>query len=201
MIAGPTSGAVLRCPKCELGLETAVAGSGTETACPACRTRFVAHLFPAFLTPPATISAASGQKAVEGEAACYFHPEKRATVACERCGRFLCALCDVPFSGKHLCPSCLDPSKMPELVNRRVVWGQLSAIIGFLPLLLTCFYPLYFITGPAAIIIGLWKWKEPGSLVYGPRHGLATLGILGGLLQLAVLGGIFFGLYYALTRG
>ena len=40
---------------------------------------------------------------VEGEAACFYHAEKRATVACSACGRFLCALCDLDFSDHHFC--------------------------------------------------------------------------------------------------
>lgn len=200
MIAGPTSGTALRCPSCQLALDPGVAGTGAETACPVCRTRFVARLFPAFTTPPQTISTASGERAVEGEAVCFFHPEKRAAVACERCGRFLCALCDVPLGGKHLCPSCLDASKLPELVNRRLVWSQLAMLFGVLPLVFACFYPLYVVTGPTAIFLALWKWKAPGSLVHGPRHGLSVVAIIAGTIQLAIIGSLVFGIYYFATH-
>jgi hypothetical protein len=182
-------------------LDASAVGATDEVICPVCRSGLVIRLMPAFAQPPETISTASGERALEGEAVCFFHPEKRATVACERCGRFLCALCDVPFGGKHLCPSCLDVTKLPELVNRRVVWGHLAATLGILPLVLFCFYPLYFVTGPAAIFIALWKWKAPGSLVRGPRHGLAILGIIGGCLQLAVVTGIIFAIYSSIRRG
>src|SRR5262249_43696258 len=142
------------------------------------------------------VSTASGERATEGEAVCFFHPEKRAATSCERCGRFLCALCDVPFGGKHLCPTCLDASKLPDLVNRRIVWSQMSLIVGFLPFLLGIFcspfsFGIFLIGGPAAIILALWKWRQPGSVVHGQRHWMAILAIIGGLLQLAACVGVF----------
>jgi hypothetical protein len=200
MIAGPSLGTALRCPKCALGLDPAVAGTGAELTCPACRTHFIAQLFPAFVSPVQMVSTASGERAVEGEAVCFFHPEKGASVACERCGRFLCALCDVPLGGKHLCPSCLDTTKMPELVNRRLIWSQLSMLVGILPIVFACLYPFYVITGPAAIFLGIWKWKAPGSLVRGPRRGLAVVGIIGGTVQILIIAGAVFGLYYAIKN-
>lgn len=192
-----TAGATLSCPKCHLALDPAAATAGEEVTCVACRSGLTVRLFPAFTTPPEGVSTATGEHAVEGEAACFFHPEKRAAIACERCGRFLCALCDVPFGGKHLCPLCLDASKLPELITQRVVWSHVAAIVGVAPLLLLpmCF-PLWFfgfVTGPAAIFLALWKWNAPGSLVYGRRRGMSIAGLVGGLLQLAgIIGFIWF---------
>lgn len=190
-----SASATLSCPKCRLALDPASLGGGGEVACAACRSGLTVRLFPAFTNPPATVSTASGDLAVEGEAACFFHPEKRAAIMCDRCGRFLCALCDVPFGGKHLCPLCLDASKLPELITRRVVWGQVAAALGWMPLLLApvCFpfWFMIFATGPAAIVLAIWKWNAPGSLVFGRRRGLAIAGIVGGLLQIAAIASLF----------
>ncbi|MEQ1859310.1 MAG: hypothetical protein ABMA13_05195 [Chthoniobacteraceae bacterium] len=193
--------ATLSCPRCHLALDPAAASGGAEVACAACRAVLTVRLFPAFETPPEAVSAASGERALEGEAVCFFHADKRAAATCERCGRFLCALCDVPFAGKHLCPSCLDASKLPDLINRRVVWGQVAALFGMLPLALCFLWPFYFITGPCAIFLALWKWKEPGSLVHGPRHGLAILGVIGGVLQVATMIGLVWGLIFSIRNG
>jgi len=199
-----TPGAALLCPKCHLALDPFFAGSGNEVACPACRSGITVRLFPAFTHPPAAVSTASGERVVEGEAACFFHPEKRAAIACERCGRFLCTLCDVPFGGKHLCPSCLDATKLPDLINRRVVWGHVSAYFGWLPFLLlpVCFpfWFLYVLTGKVAIFLAVWKWNAPGSLVHGKRKGLAIAGIIGGLLQVAGFSSFIYFMVWAIRR-
>lgn len=199
-----TAGATLSCPKCRLALDPASVASGSEVECAACRSGLTVRLFPAFTNPPAAISTASGEVAVEGEAACFFHPEKRAATTCDRCGRFLCALCDVPFGGRHLCPLCLDASKLPDLITRRVVWGQVAALLGWLPLLLLplCvpFWFMIFVSGPAAIFLPIWKWNAPGSLVFGRRRGLAIAGIVGGVLQLALIAGFIWLIVWTIRR-
>lgn len=199
-----TPGATLSCPKCNLSLDPASAASSAEVECAACRSGLTVRLYPAFTHPPEAVSTATGEHAIDGEAACFFHPEKRASISCERCGRFLCALCDVPFGGRHLCPLCLDATKVPELINRRVVWGHVAALIGLLPMLvLTICFPLWFlcfVTGPTAIILAIWKWNAPGSLVHGQRRGLALAGILGGLLQVGGIVGLIWLFIWAIRH-
>ena len=68
--------------------------------------------------------AARPEVALDGEAACFDHPGKRAVAACHQCGRFVCLLCSVEFGGQVWCPSCvaagrgqgkpsiLEPSRM-----------------------------------------------------------------------------------------
>jgi hypothetical protein len=195
----------MRCPKCSLSLETSYFGPGTWVECPACRSLISAIVFPAMANPPEAVTSASGERAIEGEAVCFFHPEKRAAVSCQRCGRFLCALCDVPFGGKHLCPSCLDSAKLPDLLNRRLVWGHLARIIGIWPIfgLFVCFpfWFMIFATGPAAIFVALWGWKKPPSLVHGYRHGSAVVGLVGGLIQIGILVAFGWFMIWAINQG
>lgn len=166
-----------------------------ERSCPVCRSELTIQLFPAFTQPPPTVSTASGEAVLDGEAACYFHPEKRADVPCDRCGRFLCALCDVPLGGKHLCPSCLDTSKTPELVSDRFIWPRLAMLVGVVPFflyLIPCFWFFSFaalFTGPAAIFLALWKWNAPASIVSGRGRGMGTTAIVFGVLQIMVFAG------------
>jgi hypothetical protein len=162
-------------------------------------------LFPAFQSPPEEVSTASGKRAEEGEAVCFFHPEKRAESSCEQCGRFICALCDLPLGGRHLCPKCLDASKVPELINRRFVGGYFAMLLGivpiiFLPISLGCFYLLPMLGG-TAIGFAIWSWKKPGSLVQGSRHGLAILGLIGGMLQLLGFVAMIAGIIYGIRHG
>src|SRR5215204_468204 len=144
----------LRCPNCSLPFEPTGSPS-SEVECSACRSHLTVCLFPAFLSPPPGVSTETGAKAGEGEAVCFFHPEKRAECTCEKCGRFVCALCDMPLGGRHLCPKCLDSSKVAELMPSKFVGGYFAMLCGlvpviFLPVFLGCFYVLP-ITGGAAI--------------------------------------------------
>jgi hypothetical protein len=181
----------IRCPKCALALDSTNSANGVE--CPACRSHLTAMFFPAFDNPPAGISTASGERALEGEAACFFHPEKRAAIACESCGRFLCALCDLPLGARHLCPACLHADRRTDLVNHRTCWSRVTLLLGVLPLLLSfMIWPFLVFTGLATIFTGFWTWKKPGSLVRGPRRWASVVGILGGFAQVGFEGGMIY---------
>lgn len=201
----PPAGLAMRCPKCSLSLEASYFGPGTWVDCPACRSQLAMTTFPALTSPPDSVTTASGERAIEGESVCFFHPEKRAAVSCQRCGRFLCALCDVPFGGKHLCPSCLDSSKLPELLTQRLSWSKLALILGWVPMLgVTVCFPFWFVvfaTAPASIFVALWGWNKPPSLVHGRRHGMAVLGIVGGLIQISILVGFGWFMTWAIRQG
>jgi hypothetical protein len=192
----------IRCPQCALSLDRASFENGTPVVCPACRSELDAAFFPAFEHPPATVSTASGERASEGEATCFFHPEKRATLACESCGRFLCALCDMPLGARHLCPSCLGSGKRVELVPQRICWSRITLLAGALPLLFGwVVWPVLVFSGLATIFIGLWTWKKPGSLVHGPRHWAAVVGMVCGLVQIGVIGAMTYFITLAFRHG
>jgi len=198
-----TPATALRCPKCAMPFEPGVSQGVTSLQCQACRSVLTVALLPAFVSPPEAISTSSGTLASEGEAACFFHPEKRADQTCERCGRFICTLCDMPFGGRHLCPKCLDSSKMAELIPVRFVGGYAAMLCGIIPIIFFpcgCIYAVP-LTGPFSIALAMMTWKKPGSLVHGPRHGMAVVGMIGGLLQLlGTIGGIV-GIVYAVKHG
>ena len=99
------------------------------------------------------------------------------------------------IGSEHVCPTCLasglDDGKMEALVSRRIVWGQVSLLTGFLPLL-SMMWPFWVITGPAAIGLALYGWNKPGSLVQGRRRLSAIIGLLLGVVQLGVVGVIVY---------
>src|SRR5882672_11172949 len=98
---------VVTCPRCHTILPEQVINTGTVDPCPACSIPIQVEVFPAFFKPVEPGSAGE-TILVEGEASCFYHPKKRASVPCGSCGRFLCALCDVELKGGHICPTCLE---------------------------------------------------------------------------------------------
>ena len=103
-------------------------------------------------------------------------PLKKAAVACDACGRFLCALCDCELNGRHYCPVCLEAGKRSEnirgLEEERFLYDRQAFVLAILPV---------FITGLAALYLTLRYWKAPGSLVSPSRWRMPaalTLGIL-----------------------
>ncbi len=163
------------------------------SACPECRTQVGGRLFPALHAPAAPL-VQRGEAADEGEASCFFHPAKKAALACERCGRFICALCEVKVGSVQVCPTCFDQGlrsdKMLNLVTSRICWPNSAFLAGWLPFLIFPLWPLLAIAGPAAIFAALYGWKKPGSLVRGRRRWMAILGLLGGLMQIALFLGV-----------
>jgi hypothetical protein len=130
-----------------------------------------------------------GQSVVdEGEASCFYHPQKRSVIPCGSCGRFLCALCDVELDGKHVCPACLESGqkkgKLLTLQHRRILYDNIALGIALLPFLI---WPFTIVTGPAAVVCGIAWWKKPGSILPRTRVRL-LLAIFFGLGQMAVWG-------------
>src|SRR4029077_2679455 len=106
----------LTCPKCNAPLPDSVAGTAEASRCPICQVELMIAAFPALRRGIGT-GQVGGLGLLEGEAACFYHPERRATVPCDSCGRFLCALCDVDWGGKHFCPGCLESGKRKDAVS------------------------------------------------------------------------------------
>lgn len=186
--ARPSAPHSFRCPTCSLPLETSSFAEGAAVECPACRGQLRAVFFRAFEHPPEGVSTMRGAAAREGDATCFFHAENQAALACDSCGRFVCALCDLPLGDRHLCPACLGARKPLELATSRTCWSMAALFAGVAPLVFGIFiWPLLVFTGLLAIFLALWGWKKPGSLVRGPRRWAAVAGIIGGLLQIGAV--------------
>ncbi len=188
----------IRCPRCAMALGATAWAEGLPIRCPNCRTQLLARTFHALSLPRPVQESAAGTRAMEGEAVCFFHPQKRAERSCERCGRFICGFCDLPIGARHVCPTCVGSglaeggreTKLPELVTRRVRWAYAALLVGGLPLVFGWIvWPLLFVSGPTAIFLAIYGWRKPGSLVYGRRRWQAVLAILFGFAQLAIIAG------------
>jgi hypothetical protein len=152
------------CPRCGNKLPAVFVNTGETFPCGGCRQPALIDVFPA-----ASVRAASepaGGAAAEGAATCFFHDERAAQAACDGCGRYLCALCDVPVGKEHLCPECLAvrnrKGRKQSLPNERVAWDRLALFLAVMPVLL---WPFTIITAPMALYFVIRYWRQPGSLV------------------------------------
>jgi len=172
---------LVQCPKCKTGLLGGIFNQPALTRCPACGAPLQVEIFPAFFRR--TAPGREGEAIlIEGESSCFYHPQKKAVVPCDACGRFLCALCDCELKGQHFCPGCLESGqkkrKIQGLEDMRVLHGRQALLLAILPL---------FITGLAAIYVVLRYRKEPGSLVAPMRWAFPTALILASLQTLGFL--------------
>jgi uncharacterized paraquat-inducible protein A len=172
---------LLPCLRCGQPLPASLFNLGELAACPHCKTSLQAEVFPAAYRP--SRESPSGEViVVEGESSCFYHPQKKATVPCAECGRFLCALCDIQVDGRHLCPPCLETGRKKQTISsledKRVLYNRQALVLAVLPLL---------ITGLAAIFLAVRYWKAPKSLV-SPQRWAMPVALVLGILQSIVLG-------------
>jgi hypothetical protein len=95
-----------QCPRCSVALTADWIRSGAIT-CPYCGRGFEATAF----TPPQRKQPATAQVMTVGPAganACANHARNAATASCQRCGLFICALCDMNVRTGSYCPSCFE---------------------------------------------------------------------------------------------
>ena len=167
MLAEMVNEQVPLCPKCRVALPDALFNRSEFAPCPNCGVAVRCEVFPALYAGPRI--GRPGELLVDAsEASCFFHPEKKAAVACESCGRFLCALCDLDFAGRHICPSCLAAGRkkgaLGNLDHFRFSWTGLSLLLSTIPLLLFPFFFLTLVTAPTAIVVALIGLRRPASL-------------------------------------
>lgn len=179
------AGASVRCCGCSYQADPADFSADGAGICRGCRRPLRVALFPALWHPPA---AAQPETLIDtAEASCFNHPNNRAAVACDGCGRFLCALCDIEVQGQHLCPACVQAGvqkkKVTALDHSRVIYGKVAFYLSVGPLLM---WPMTFLTAPTALFIAIRYWKRPGSLTgRGDSHAYHVFAILFALLQIA----------------
>jgi hypothetical protein len=192
----------LACPRCRTALAPASFAASVDTECPHCHAILRGAIFPAFHRDAAEAVPGLADRAADGEAVCFFHAENRAERTCDRCGRFICHVCDMPVGAQRLCPTCLsgalETDREQGLVAWRFLWADSALIFGWLPILLALFiWPFLVLTGITAIVLGAFARRRPGSVVRGPRRWAAVLGIVGGVLQVLAWGGAIAFFIYA----
>ena len=174
------------CSQCSAPLPEALLRAGQPVACPSCQAPLEVLVFPALLRPPAG-RVVPERIVMEGEAGCFYHPEKRAVIPCHACGRFLCSLCDTEFNQEHFCPNCLQTrrqkNQMPELVTNRILYDGAALVLTVGSTVLFCLWFFWIISAPMAIFLAVLSWTQPGSILPRSRFR-AILAIILALLQL-----------------
>jgi hypothetical protein len=129
---------------------------------------------------------------IESEASCFYHPQSRAAIVCQECGRFLCALCDLEVEGRHICPRCFESGvsahKIQTAEPRRVMYDNMALALATLPALLI--WPA-LIGAPWSLFLVVTRWNAPSSVV--PRTKIRF--ILAALFAVAELGFLGFVIY------
>lgn len=177
------SSSLIQCPECRAWLMGGPFNQRQMAPCPACGVELQTEVFPALFRK---INAGPTAEAVmiEGEAGCFYHPQKKAVISCDGCGRFLCALCDCPLGGLHYCPGCLETGrtkgKIKNLQNQRTRYDSIALALTIYPLLV---YYLTFVTAPMALYVAIRHWNAPPSIVR-PTKVLFVAAIVIALLEI-----------------
>ena len=170
------------CPICRRPLPLEEMRSDLQT-CPCPRRRsFEAAVF----QPPkrsSTRPRLAGSAAVQGapsENLCANHADNVAVASCERCGAFICSLCEIQVEERTLCPACFERlSAAGELIAVRTTFrdfGSLALICAVSGLIVTC---LGIFLGPAALYFAVRALRQQKEL--GERQGRLTAWIAGAL--------------------
>lgn len=158
----------VRCTQCQTPLAPDIYNTGAFHRCPGCHSPARVEAFAALLAP-ARIGVAAESLVIDGESSCFFHPSKKAAVACDGCGRFLCSVCDIELDGRHLCPPCLESGKkkgnLQQLQNRRPLYDSMAFAFAVYPVVIFFLIYFTFITAPIAIYLSIRYWNAPGSIV------------------------------------
>lgn len=162
----PTAPGMVACPEC--GGNLAPIGAEWQS-CPYCEQRLQIRAW------PVARNRTNATAAMPDQATCFFHPEKAFQTCCQRCGRFVCALCDLQLGAEHVCPTCfergradtrLDGNKA-EWRHRDVLYDSIAVTIGWAWIVV---WPLIVAAIPAAIVLHVKFRKAPHSYLL-PRSG------------------------------
>ena len=153
------------CHKCQAIQPGSNINTGDLHACPRCRNLIRVDLFPAF-TRQHDHAGLGENILVSGQAECFYHAGKKASVACDACGRLLCTLCRVELNDRNLCMRCLqagrDKQKISTLQQQRFLNDSIAFHLAFWPML--AIFPT-LVTAPAAIFFSIRHWRTPAVVL------------------------------------
>lgn len=178
------------CPDCAGDLAKISTTDGWQN-CPFCQTRLQ---IAAWQVVPQNTNAAV---ALSDQATCFFHPDKAYQACCQRCGRFVCTLCDLQIGSEHVCPTCFERGRntsgtdagKAEWRHRDILYDSIAMTVGWGWIL---FWPTIIAALPTVIVLHIKFRKAPRSSLiprYGWRFWMAYVGLiwLPALLGLAFL--------------
>jgi hypothetical protein len=195
----------LTCRNCGAAQDVRLRSTQVETTCSSCEHRTTVEAFPALWQLPQ--EAAAGERLlVDDDSACFYHAEKKAAIVCEECGRFLCALCDTPFEGRHLCPTCVE--RRIEKPREGAVQSSYTyhdsialalAVLSFVPF----FWYLSLFLAPVSLYIAVRYWRTPLSATPRGRWRIVAAAILSiaALVMWTTLFGSIIGFFMTSVTG
>ncbi len=152
------------CGNCSTWMTLPLIDSSPSGECPRCKSAVSANAFPALLK--VEVGKKGQDVVVDGESGCFYHPNKKAVVACDGCGRFLCDLCSIDWSGRRLCPSCVSggvgSGKIEETAAKHYYYDSIALFIALISMF---FWIVSFLTAPVVIYICIRYWKKQDSFV------------------------------------
>lgn len=189
-----------QCPRCEVALTADWVRTGAIT-CPYCSRNFEATAF----TPPQRTQAVTAEVVTvgpEGANACANHTRNAATASCQRCGLFICGLCDMNVGTGSYCPSCFERVRTEgtlQAAARRyrdyAMMARTSAVVGLLFSFIFLGLPFGAVAVFYAIKARKQRREEGRSLA-----GVTLVLILGILEVLAGIAGVGF-MIWAIAEG
>ena len=155
----------MTCPHCSADLPA----DSLWQSCPYCQKWLQIRVWP--------IARQNGNAAaaLSDQATCFFHPDKAFQACCQRCGRFVCALCDLQLGAEHVCPACFERGRTDSGVRasqaewryRDVLYDSIALTVGWGWIL---FWPTIVAAIPAVIVLHVKFRKAPRSYLV-PRSG------------------------------
>ena len=156
------------CPNCGGDVAPGETDAGWQS-CPYCEKRLQIRAWPILR------NSSNAATAMSDQATCFFHPDKAFQACCQRCGRFVCALCDLQLGAEHVCPTCFERGRVDTGLNggkaewrhRDVLYDSIAVTIGWGWILV---WPTLLVALPTAIILHAKYRKAPRSYLI-PRRG------------------------------
>lgn len=137
----------------------------------------------------------------EGEAVCFYSPNRRATAACDHCGVLISAPWSAAWGSETVCLKCLEhlreDRKDERFISGCTRWDNIALAISLIPFTFI-FWWAAFITAPAALFLAIRHWNTPRGIIPVGRTRL-VLAILLSLLQIGGIAAAFFGIWTAIT--
>lgn len=142
---------------------------GSWQKCPFCQRRMEIRVWPVARLQ------SNAAAALPEQATCFFHPDKAFQACCQRCGRFVCALCDLHLGAEHVCPTCFERGRAATTTeaaksgwqDRDVLYDSIALSIGWAWIII---WPVIIAAIPAAIVLHVKFRKAPRSYLI-PRSG------------------------------
>jgi len=167
----------LRCAVCDEVIDRSV-WNDAVTFCARCQEPLQARVYPAAFRAASVTRVDAAEEGIE--AACFQHASNKAIAACARCGRFMCAVCDIEIDREHICPVCLESGArqgtIQNLDNRRTLYDSIAFALATLPVF-TIYLPIF--TAPAAVYLSIRYWRAPLSILPRTRWRFVLAALFG----------------------